>query len=49
MKDQRTKWIKNQLEMKVFNDLVKMMLEEDEYKRDDFMTLTIKSKLKNDL
>lgn len=39
--------MRNQGEYKTFNSLVKMMLEEDEYKRDDFLTLAIKSMEKN--
>ncbi len=43
MKDQRSKWVRNQGEYKTFNSLLKMMLEEDEYKRDNFTTLVAKN------
>lgn len=39
------KWVRNQGEYKLFNSLVKMTLEEDEYKRDDFCTLKLKMQL----
>jgi hypothetical protein len=45
IKEQRVKWVRNQGEYKIFNSLVKMMLEEDEYKRDDFSTLKLKIQL----
>ena len=44
MKEQRRKFIKNNQQLKPFNSLVKMMLEDDEYKRDTFLTLTHKVK-----
>jgi serine/threonine protein kinase len=48
IKDQRVKWIRNQGEYKTFNSLIKLMLEEDEYKRDDFITLLIKTQFKEE-
>lgn len=46
IKEERVKWVKNQGEYKTFNSLIKMMLEEDEYKRDDFLMLLIKTQAK---
>jgi hypothetical protein len=48
IKEERRKWIVKNSEYKAFNSLIKMMLEEDEYKRDDFVTLTIKNKTKGE-
>ena len=37
----------DQPEFRAFNDLIKLTLEEDEYKRDDFLALALKTSLKN--
>jgi hypothetical protein len=44
MKEQRRRYLKNNDEFKSLNTIVKMMLEEDEYKRDTFVTLLMKVK-----
>lgn len=44
MKEQRRRYLKNSDEFKSLNTVVKMMLEEDEYKRDTFVTLMMKVK-----
>ena len=47
MKEQRRRYLKNSDEFKSLNTVVKMMLEEDEYKRDTFVTLMMKVKPMN--
>lgn len=44
MKEQRRRFLKNNDEYKNLNTIVKMMLEEDQYKRDNFVTFIMKIK-----
>lgn len=44
MKEQRRRYLKNNDEFKGLSTIVKIMLEEDEYKRDTFVTLLMKIK-----